>query len=45
MNKEKFKNIIKTALSDKKLSRTKLSRLTSICNTTLNDLINGSIKK
>lgn len=45
MNKEKFKNIIESALKNKKISRRKLSRLTGICNTTLNDLINGSIKR
>ena len=36
MNKEKFKNIIESALKNKKISRRKLSRLTGICNTTLN---------
>ncbi len=45
MKQENFKNIIESALSDRKISRRDLAKLTGICNTTLNDLINGNIKR
>ncbi len=45
MNREQLKLIITSSLKERKLSRRKLAKLTGICNTTLNDLINGSIAR
>ncbi len=45
MNRERLKLIIELSLKERKLSRRKLVKLTGICNTILNDLINGSIAR
>lgn len=45
MYSEELKNIIETARIDKGMSQRELAKFTGINRTTLNDLINGKIKK
>ena len=45
MNSEELKNLIESARETKGISQRKLAKLTGISRSTLNDLINGKIKK
>lgn len=45
MNSEELKNLIESARIEKGISQRELAKLTGISRSTLNDLINGKIKK
>ena len=45
MNSEELKNLIESARVEKGISQRELAKLTGISRSTLNDLINGKIKK
>lgn len=45
MNSEKLQNLILTAIEKKKISQRELAKLTGISRSTLNDILNGKIKK
>lgn len=45
MNSEELKNLIESARETKSISQRELAKLTGISRSTLNDLINGKIKK
>lgn len=45
MNSEELKNLIELARETKNISQRELAKLTDISRSTLNDLINGKIKK
>ena len=45
MNSEKLKNLIESSRETKGISQRELAKLTGISRSTLNDLINGKIKK
>ena len=45
MNSEELKNLIESARVAKGISQRELAKLTGISRSTLNDLINGKIKK
>ena len=45
MNSEELKNLIESARETKGISQRELAKLTGISRSTLNDLINGKIKK
>ena len=45
MNSEKLQNLILNAIERKKISQREIAKLTGISRSTLNDLINGKIKK
>ena len=45
MNSEELKNLIESARAEKGISQRELAKLTGISRSTLNDLINGKIKK
>ena len=45
MNSEKLQNLILEAIERKKISQRELAKLTGISRSTLNDIVNGKIKK
>ena len=45
MNSEKLQNLILDAIENKKISQRELAKLTGISRSTLNDIVNGKIKK
>ena len=45
MNSEKLQNLILNAIERKKISQRELAKLTGISRSTLNDIVNGKIKK
>lgn len=45
MNSEKLQNLILNAIEKKKISQRELAKLTGISRSTLNDILNGKIKK
>lgn len=45
MNSEKLQNLILAAIERKKISQRELAKLTGISRSTLNDIVNGKIKK
>ena len=45
MNSEKLQSLILTAIEKKKISQRELAKLTGISRSTLNDILNGKIKK
>ena len=45
MNSEKLQNLILDAIERKKISQRELAKLTGISRSTLNDIVNGKIKK
>ena len=45
MNSEELRNLIESARVEKGISQRELAKLTGISRSTLNDLINGKIKK
>ena len=45
MNSEKLRNLILEAIERKRISQRELAKLTGISRSTLNDIINGKIKK
>ena len=45
MNSEELKNLIESARIEKGISQRELAKLTGISRSTLNDIVNGKIKK
>ena len=45
MNSEKLQNLILDAIERKKISQRELAKITGISRSTLNDIVNGKIKK
>ena len=45
MNSEELKNLIESARVEKGISQRELAKLTGISRSTLNDIVNGKIKK